>query len=55
MSFKYRQYGVKQSTASTEFRVVGVRNENTDDYHLYITNLPDEFMPEQIAALYGVR
>ncbi|ELY29589.1 transposase, partial [Haloferax volcanii] len=45
----------KHSSATIEFRVVGVRNEDTDDYHLYITNLPDEFTPEQVAALYGVR
>ena len=38
-----------------EFRVVGVRNEDTDDYHLYVTNLPDEFTPRQVAALYGLR
>ncbi|ADE02119.1 ISH8-type transposase ISHvo13 (plasmid) [Haloferax volcanii DS2] len=55
VSFKRRPYGEKHSSATIEFRVVGVRNEDTDDYHLYITNLPDEFTPEQVAALYGVR
>ncbi|MFB6135324.1 MAG: transposase, partial [Halobacteriaceae archaeon] len=34
---------------------VGVRNEDTDDYHLYVTNLPAEFTPKQVAALYGLR
>ena len=53
--FKRRQYGEKQSHATKEFRVVGVRNEDTDDYHLYVTNLPGEFTPEQVAALYGLR
>ena len=38
-----------------EFRVVGVRNEDTDDYHLYVTNLPDAFTPRLVAALYGLR
>jgi IS4 transposase len=38
-----------------EFRVVGVRNEDTDDYHLYVMNLPDAFTPRQVAALYGLR
>jgi len=29
------------------FRVVGVRDEDADEYHLYITNLPrEEFSPE---------
>jgi IS4 transposase len=53
--FKRRQYGEKQSSATVEFRVVGVRNEDTDDYHLYVTNLPGEFTPEQVAALYSLR
>lgn len=38
--FKRRKYGERQSQAIVEFRVVGVRNEDTDDYHLYVTNLP---------------
>ena len=55
ISFKRRAYAGKRSTATMEFRVVGVRNEDTDDYHLYVTNLPDEFTPRQVAALYGLR
>lgn len=55
ITFNRRQYGDQQSRDTTEFRVVGVRNEDTDDYHLYITNLPNEFTPEQVAALYGFR
>ena len=55
IEFKRRAYAGKQSTDSMEFRVVGVRNEDTDDYHLYVTNLPDEFTPRQVAALYGLR
>ena len=36
--------------------VVGVLNPDTDDYHLYITNLPrEEFSSEQIATLYRAR
>jgi len=53
--FKRRKYGERQSQAIVEFRVVGVRNEDTDDYHLYVTNLPDEFTPEQAAVLYSLR
>ena len=52
--FKRRQYGEERSSATVEFRVVGVRNEDTDD-HLYVTNLPGEFTPEQVAALYSLR
>ncbi len=56
ISFKRRAYAGKESTDSMEVRVVGVRNEDTDDdYHLYVTNLPDAFTPRQIAALYGLR
>ncbi len=55
IEFKRRAYAGKQSTDSMEFRVVGVRNEDTDDYHLYVTNLPDEFTPRQVGALYGLR
>ena len=53
--FKRRPYGGQQSRDSMQVRVVGVRNEDTDDYHLYVTNLPEEFTAKQVAALYGVR
>jgi IS4 transposase len=54
-SFDRRPYGGQQSSDSKEFRVVGVRNEDTDDYHLYVTNLPNEFTVDQITALYRLR
>jgi len=38
-----------------EFRVVGVLVTDSDDYHLYVTNLPDEFIPKQVGALYGLQ
>ena len=53
--FDRRAYGDQQSRDSKAFRVVGVRNEDTDDYHLYVTNLPEEFTPEQIGAVYSLR
>lgn len=53
--FKRRPYGKQQSDNTAEFSVVGVRNEDTDDYHLYVTNLPNEFTPKQVAALYSLR
>jgi hypothetical protein len=40
ISFKWRPSAGKQSTDSMEVRVVGVRNEDTDGYHLYVTNSP---------------
>ena len=54
--FQRRQYAGTQSWDTKRFRVVGVRNEDADDYHLYITNLPrEEFLPEDIATIYQCR
>ncbi len=56
VTFKRRPYDGVQSYSTKQFRVVGVRNEDTDDYHLYITNLPrEEFIPREIGALYRAR
>ena len=56
VGFKRREYDGTCSTDTKQFRVVGVLNPDTDDYHLYITNLPrEEFSPEQIATLYRAR
>ena len=40
VSFKRRRYQRSRSRATRTFRVVGIRNEETEEYHLYITNLP---------------
>jgi len=54
--FKRGQYEETQSLDTNRFRVVGVRNEDDDDYHLYITNLPrKEFLPTDLAMLYRCR
>ena len=53
--FKRREYAGKRSTAAETFRVVGGLAVDTDDYHLYVTNLSDKFMAEQVAALYNRR
>ena len=53
--FDRRPYGDQQSSDSKAFRVVGVRNKDTDDYHLYVTNLLEEFTPDQIGAVYSLR
>ena len=55
-TFQRREYEGTQSSDSKQFRVVGVRDEDTDDYHLYITNLPrEELLPAEIATLYRCR
>ena len=54
-AFKRRRYGENRSADTVEFRLVDVLVVDTDDYHLYGTNLPDEFTPEQVAALYSLR
>jgi putative transposase len=56
VSFQRREYAGTQSWSTKRFRVVGVRNEDADDYHLYITNLPREwFLPTDIATIYRCR
>lgn len=53
---KRRPYGGWQTTVYLPFRVVGVRNESTGKYHLYITNVPRETLsPEDIARVYAAR
>ena len=39
VEFKREPYNGTQSLDAKLFRVVGVRNEDADDYHLYMTNL----------------
>lgn len=56
VSFKKRAYRGTRSTGTKQFRVVAVLNEETGDYHAYITNLDAEvFTADEIAALYGAR
>ncbi|UHQ98313.1 IS4 family transposase (plasmid) [Natrinema zhouii] len=50
-----RKRGSGVSTTRT-FRLVGVRNEVNDEYHLYLTNLDkDDYSAPDIAQLYRVR
>jgi len=50
--FRRGPYNGTQSLDRRRFRVVGVRDEDADDYHLYITNLPrDEFLPADVARM----
>ena len=54
--FKRGPYDGTRSLDTKRFRVVGVRNEDADDYYLYITNLPrEEFLPADLATLYRCR
>src|SRR6056297_2313859 len=56
VEFKRGPYNGTQSLDTKRFRVVGVRNEDDDDYHLYITNLPrEEFLPSDLAEIYRCR
>lgn len=52
----YRKYAGKARKTTTEVRLVGILNEETDEYHLYITDLSaSQFTAEHIAALYRGR
>ncbi|RZV06478.1 putative transposase [Natrinema hispanicum] len=56
VEFKRGKYNGTRSQDTKQFRVVGVRNEDTDDYHLYITNLTrKEFFPKDLATIYRCR
>ena len=56
VSFQRREYEGTQSWDTKRFRVVGVRNEDADDYHLYMTNLArSDFLPADIAKIYRCR
>jgi len=56
VEFQRRMYDKTQSWDPKRFRVVGVRDEGADDYHLYITNLSrNEFLPSDLATIYRCR
>ena len=56
VAFQRRVYEGTQSVDTKRFRVVGVRDEDADDYHLYMTNLPqEELLPRDIATIYRCR
>ncbi|MEZ3165603.1 IS4 family transposase [Halorubrum sp. E3] len=56
VEFKRGPYNGTQSLDTKRFRVVGVRNEDADDYHLYMTNLArEEFFPADLAEIYRCR
>lgn len=54
--FKNRRYAGKQRFATQTLRVVGVRDQDEGQYHLYITNIPPEKLAaEDIQATYAAR
>jgi putative transposase len=54
--FKRGPYEGMRSLDTKRFRVVGVRDKDADDYHLYIKNLPrEESLPSDLATLYRCR
>ena len=56
VKFKRRAYAGKPSPARQRFRLVGIRNEKTGAYHLYVTNLPtDRLSAQAVAAIYRAR
>ena len=55
-TFPGRRYAGRQRKRTERFRVVGVRNRETREYHLYITNVePDRLNPDDLAAVYAAR
>jgi putative transposase len=56
VSFKGRVYNGKQSTRTRTFRLVAVRNDQTGEYHCYLTNLSaDDLPPADIRDTYALR
>ena len=56
VKFRRRKYAGKRSSARERFRLVGLRNEQTKEYHFYVTNLPAERLGAQaVAAVYRAR
>jgi putative transposase len=56
VQFRRRSYQDRRSSARARFRLVGIYNELTKRYHLYLTNIPVETVTaQQIAALYSIR
>ena len=53
---KKREYKGRRNSKITTFRLIGIRDDETGDYHLYITNVPPEYMnPVNIAKTYAAR
>ena len=56
VQFRRRAYYGVRSGDEREFRLVGVRDQQTGCYHLYVTNIPAERLSApQVASVYGAR
>lgn len=56
LTFQNRSYRGRRSTARMRVRLVGLRDERTGEYHLYVTNVPpDKLGPDDIASTYAAR
>ena len=56
VKFQRRIYAGKRSYARERFRLVGLRNKETKEYHLYVTNRPaDRLTAKAVAAVYRAR
>ena len=56
VAFRRRVYAGSCSGARRSLRLVGVRNEETGRYHLYVTNIPPaRLSAEQVARVYACR
>ena len=56
LGFQRRAYGGKRRRDHERFRLVGVRDQKTGAYHLYLTNIPPEKLSaEDIAQTYAAR
>lgn len=55
-TFRRRAYRGVRHTVSVRFRVVGILDEETGEYHLYVTNLPvEKITAEDVALIYRAR
>lgn len=56
VEFKRRGHNGRQRKDTHQFRLVAVMNEETGEYHVYLTNIPRETLgAKDIARLYAVR
>jgi len=54
--FELRAYKGQTRQVKAEYRVIGIRNHATGEYHLYITNVPPDMLTAQeVAQTYGYR
>ena len=56
VEFDRRSYRGKKSRARRTFRIVAIRNHDTGEYHVYVTNVPPEKLAaEDITSTYALR